>query len=576
MRHFALIAALALPGILFPAAEPEQLAGEKEEAKQPQSRPTAVEPEQGGAVSLTRSTKAAPSFELPEFVITGSGARKAVGTRPDLNVWMDTSGGIKASPGEEDASKNQLGAQGARQAMEALSETARPSYGQLRALYGLSNTFLGEAFFGQELGGFYYLLQGENGFSDGGPVESLPTINQSGRMGVLARGGWRLGAGRQLSGEAFARRRTRMWTSNPAPAPRLEREWQGGRLRWEGSPSDKVRHSLQASVDRSQALLPGLGTAYVESLISLKGSFEGLLETRHSRTRLRAEAYVSDLCQDNGARVPLLAGAWFMAGFEPWKGAKLGLGLSLDSASGGGLSALLVAPRGEFEQRLGGGFSAWARFAPGLSLPTFAGPEGLFSQDPALPSRLTLPSLDQYQVAAGLGAQLGPNIGLEIKAHARQNEDAWQLDDPLAAGLWTTFNVRRSRRVGVELSESSPLGGGFSQSLGLGWQNLELLDNPALLPTFAPALKGSASLGWMGEGLRAEVKASYVGSREGRALGGMSLPAYADLGASLEYEINASFSLLAEASNLLSQKVAEFPGYPEPSPSAGLGIKYQF
>src|SRR5688572_16543684 len=107
-----MLAALALRAEGAPgadAASADELAGEQESIQRPLARPTLSEPDAGGTVTLSRSAQgaASPSFELPEFVITGGGERKASSRRPDLSTWMDTSGGIKASPSEDEASKGQ-------------------------------------------------------------------------------------------------------------------------------------------------------------------------------------------------------------------------------------------------------------------------------------------------------------------------------------------------------------------------------------------------------------------------------------------------------------------------------------
>ena len=568
------LAALLLGSSL--AAAEDELAGEKESVSRPVAKPTMAEPEQGGPITLSRSAKGAqaPSFELPEFVITGGGERKAVSRRPDLSVWMDTSGGIKASPSENEASKSQVGSQAGRQTLGNVTESARPAYGQARVLYGLANTLEADAFYGQEYQQLYYLLQASHGSSDGGPA-GIPTIaiNQ-GREDLLgAHGGWRASDGSQLGVEVGGHWRDRLLTRSPLPAPRMERSLYQGALTWEGPPSASIRHSLRFSADKAQALLPGLGDVYDEGLLKLEADLEKELLTRSSRTVLQAHLYLGQLDQQQGSRVSLLSGGWLMARMDAWAGGRLSLGISLDSVSGGA-DGLLVAPRVEFEQRLGQGLGAWVRFAPGMGLSTLS--EGLFDKDPALPGINAKPEKDSVNLEAGLSAALPGQVALELKGSLKQNEDALFLADPRSQGLWRSVNVRGSQRNALELSEKAPLGEEFSEEIKLGWQSVQLLDSLGLAATFSPALQAEAWLRWKREPWTAALGGAYVSDREGRLAGGDTLPAYIDLRLSGGYAVNDSFSLIAEARNLLSQRVQEFSGYASPAPFAGAGAEFKF
>jgi hypothetical protein len=234
----------------------------------------------------------------------------------------------------------------------------------------------------------------------------------------------------------------------------------------------------------------------------------------------------------------------------------------------------LVAPRIEFEQRLGLGLGAWLRYGPRLSLPSLH--NGLFEQDAALPGIRNRPSRESVNAEAGLSASLPWQLGLELKGFLVQNEDANFLDDPAGIGLWRMTNVRGSRRGGVELGLRLPLEGGYSLDGSLAWQHAELIDSLGQQATFVPALKAGAWLSWKGAPYSAAIGVAHLSERQGRLAGGDTLPAYTDLRARAAYDWNESVSLLFEASNLLSQRVQEFSGYAEASPYLGGGLEYRF
>ena len=288
-------------------------------------------------MSLTRSGGAdlAPSFVLPGG--RGHRQRRAQGSpraAPELSVMLDTSGGIKANPSEQDASKNQLGAVGLRQSFENVTQTSLPAYGEVRALYGWDNTFEGDAFWGQELKNSYYLLEGNHDFSDGGssPIP-VKAINQGSDSGLFARGGYRQDAGQQWSGELSGRWRDRLWTLSSLPEPRLSRSIYDASLAYQSAPQDPIKQTYKLAASDAEAILPGLGTAYSEGIFGLSADLEKEFLTRQSRTVLLGSLYARNLDQDHGARSAWLAGGWLMARLEPWSGASLGLGLSMDSIS---------------------------------------------------------------------------------------------------------------------------------------------------------------------------------------------------------------------------------------------------
>lgn len=352
------------------AATDEELAGENDLTPTPAVKPTSEAPDENAPISLSPSTSGAqkPSFELPTFVITGGGEHKAVAARQSLSPWMDTSGGIKTSPSDRGASKSQVGAQAQRQTFEDLTETSIPSYGQLHLLYGLQNTLEAGAFYGQEIGPFYYLLQGEHDSSDGGP-SGVPvhTLDQNDQTELEGRGGWREGDGSQWGVDLDAHQRDRLFTFSDLPNPLISRSLDRESMNWDSPNNAGTRLDLRLDADQGTVLLPGQGTVYEEDALKLEGNLESEVLTRESRTLLELNFYAGQLDQDRGAQASYPAGARFMARFDMWSGAKLGLGLSFDSYSGG-LSAYSLAPQAEFEQRLGGGWGIWLRFDPGLDL----------------------------------------------------------------------------------------------------------------------------------------------------------------------------------------------------------------
>lgn len=554
----------------------DELAGEQEAIQRPKARPTLSEPDAGGTVTLSRSSAGSgqPTFELPEFVITGGGERKAASRRPDLSTWMDTSGGLKASPSEDEASKSQVGSQAGRLSLGAVSETSRPAYGQARLLYGLANTLDADVFYGAERGPLYYFMRAGHSSTDGGPAAiPVKSINQSRQDLASLRGGWRFDDGATLGLELDGRWRDRLMTRNPSPAPRMERSQLAATLNWEGGPASALNQRARLYLDKAQVILPGRGTAYVEENVALTLDAEKDLMTRQSRTLVMGHAYVHDLCQLAGDRVVIFAGGWLTARFDTWSGARLSLGLGLDTASGG-IDAFLLAPRVEFEQRLGLGLGVWARFAPRLSLPRLE--NGLFEKDPALPGTRNRPSRESINLEAGLSAALPRQLSLEIKGLLTQNEDGNFLDDPAGIGLWTATHVRGSRRSGAELALRAPLSEMLAARISMRWQQVELIDSPGLVATFAPSLEAEAWLEWKNGPVSAAVGAIFIEQRQGRLAGGDLMPATTDLRARAAYELNQWLSLVAEGRNLLSQQVQEFSGYADPSPYVGAGAELRF
>ncbi|HXC62970.1 MAG TPA: hypothetical protein VNZ67_01370, partial [bacterium] len=215
------LAAYSSVALAAPTPTPETLAGEDRAA--PTAQPTPAGDE-SGPVSATRAAQAASAFSLPAFVVTGSGERKALASRDDRDQNLDTSGGLKASPGEQGQGKDQREAQASRELPQASTYTPRPAYGQLTVAYGLANTFRAEALAGGDSGPWFGWLLGRGDFSDGGPASAnARTLDQRRDAGLDLHGGWAgSGAGTFELGLRGDWRGAR-WADSALPEPWLDR-----------------------------------------------------------------------------------------------------------------------------------------------------------------------------------------------------------------------------------------------------------------------------------------------------------------------------------------------------------------
>ncbi len=569
----------ALLALLSPLAwaGTEELAGEADKVSRPQAKPTAEEQEDGSLAGVSRAARSAikPNFELPEFVILGGGEQKAGARREGLAHWLDTSGSGRANPDEADANKNQLGAQTSKLNLQGVSETARPSRGELRAVYGWANTFAGHALFGIEGEKGWFTGFFEQSFSDGGDAgQLLPVINQS-----LARH-LRLSAGTRLSSSLEARvdlnhgQRQHMITVSSLPAPRLTRDANGVELVLDGNWSRDGLWRARLGASKGQVLLPGWGVAYDEQLLDLGVDLQGEWRGKLSRAGWTSSVEYRSLAQEQlGFQRNLSFGlAKASLRLYPWRDGQISVGLRLDMVQGA-LSEFSVSPWAYFEQALGPGLSIWGDFSPGLGLATL---NGDFEADAVLPNASLKLQKGRLKLESGLRLALAGPLWLEASGFVDQNDDAAMLEALPGSGLWTRVNQRQSFSSGVRAGIKARAKGDIELRALLQYQQASLPDSLGLQASFQPSLSGEASAGKTWGDLSLSLNGRYVGERYANLAGSLMAAAYFDLGAELTYSMSESLTLLAEGRNLAFQRVIDFPGYAEASPFAGLGLQFNF
>jgi hypothetical protein len=578
--------------VAVPVADPtaEALAGEDRAA--PTAQPTPAGDE-SGPVSAPRSAQAASSFSLPAFVVTGSGERKALASRDDRDQSLDTSGGLKASPGEQGQGKDQREAQASRELPQASSYTARPEYGQLRLAYGLANTFRAEALAGGASGPWFGWLQGRGDFSDGGPASTQArTLDQSRMAGLGLHAGWRPSDEEALELGLRGDWRAARWADSALPEPWLDRDRASADLDWMGRALGADWRATLAD-DQASLRLPGLGQAWVEQEqgvgLNLAKAVNGhtggtLLEggVDVSSLRLQSLASVRDLWQGR---------AWLQSRFEAWSGSRLGLGLQLDLV-GGDAQSMLLGPRLNFDQRLWRGLGLHVAFGTGLtvsrlsalgsvqgrSLEPAAGPgqdPDVFDQDPRVPTLGLDPQRSVANATAGLDWEAWPGLTLDLGGFLRQDESAFLPDDPGRTGLWSDSLVGGLTVEGLRLKQRWEHGAWW-QRLDLQWQQTQLSDRPGWSPTFMPDFSGVLGLGAALGAWQGEVSLAVLGPRAAYLQGGPGLASSWDLGARVTREVSDWLSAFVEGRNLLGSPVQAYLDYPDPSPYVGLGVELRF
>ena len=397
-------------------SKPEALAGEDDKAV-PTAVPTPAA-DSRGPLSVTRSAQAASAFHLPDFVVTGSGERKAMARRDGQDPsGLDTSGGLKTSPGEKGAGKDQLEAKAERSAPEERSFTAKNSDGWLRAAYGLANTGSLDAYYGRSDGPWAWSLQGGAHGTDGGAVPAGEDLAQ--RRDEALQGGlsYALGELSRLDLQVDGQARSRRWSKAPIANAWLERDslhasgqWQG---EWEGSAL-----SFQASGAKASARLPVFGTAYTEEGGSFALSGEKTLSGRTGQTTLLLDASAEAFSQrTNGQRQRLLWKGGLKSRFEPFNRARLTLGVGVDAISGDD-NELLIGPRFQWQQRLSPAWAWEASFSTGLQLSRLRGEA--WTQDARTPDPLLGASRQVGDLEALLLWQAAPGFSLEARAFGKQ------------------------------------------------------------------------------------------------------------------------------------------------------------
>jgi hypothetical protein len=601
MRILALGLILALPvsqaratgqaaPALAAAPTPEALAGEDRAV--PTAQPTPAGDE-SGPVSATRAAQAASSFSLPAFVVTGSGERKALASRDDRDQALDTSGGLKASPGEQGQGKDQREAQASRELPQADSVTARPEYGQLLLAYGLANTFRAEALAGGNSGPWFGWLQGQGDFSDGGPASAnARSLDQSRNAGLDLHAGWRPSEDEAVELGLRGDWRAARWTDSALPEAWLDRDRAAADLAWMGQALGADWRATVAD-DQASLRLPGLGQAWSEQETGLGLNLSKAVNGHTGGTVLEAGVDASSLrLQSLASSRSLWQGrAWLQSRFEAWSGSRLGLGLQLDLV-GGDAQSMLLGPRINFDQRLWRGLGLHAAFGTGLTvsrlsalgsvqgqaLEPAAGPgqdADAFDQDPRVPTLGLDPQRSVANATAGLDWEAWPGLTLDLGGFLRQDESAFLPDDPGRVGLWSDSLVGGLRVQGLRLKQRWEHGGWW-QRLDFQWQQSQLLDRPGWSATLMPDVSGVLGLGARQGPWTGELTLAMLGPRAAYLQGGPGLAASWDLGARISRELSDWLSVFVEGRNLLGSPVQAYPDYPDPSPYAGLGATLRF
>jgi hypothetical protein len=556
--------AVAVPALCAPT--PEALAGEDDKAV-PTAQPTAAA-DVRNTVSVTRSAQAAPAFQLPDFVITGSGEHKALARRDGQGAGLDTSGGLRTSPGEKGAGKDQLDARAERSSAEERTYTVRTEDAWVRMAAGLAGSAFLDGYYGRSQGPLAWSLQGGGYNTDGGPV--APGLSLAQRRDGALKGG--LSYSSQGHGlfemQAMGEGRSRRWTRALQADAWSERDRFEVLGAWAGEGV-----GLEASGGRASARLGGLGSIYSEEGGSLGLHAEKIFSGHSDQDTLLGDLSAEALSQrGSGQRQLALWKADFRSRFEPFKHAKLTLGLGLDAVTGDA-NEILLGPRLEWQQRLSPAWGWNARFSSGLDISRLR--SAAWSQDYRLPDPHLPVSRRVADIQAGLQWQAASSLGLEASAFAKQNEGYYLPDDPGRSGLWLDVPVRNYREIGLGAKERWQKTG-YWQELELRFLRPEVSDLPGATATFAPAWTGKASLGGEQGAWHARLAVEARSEMEAVLHGGWTLPAAAILSAELGRHVTPALDVFVEGKNLTLAPWGDAPDYPEASPYAGLGLEYSF
>lgn len=569
LRLLLLLLALT-PGLRAASAPDDKLAGEDDKAV-----PTAVPTPQGderGPIQVTRTSQAASSFDLPAFVVTGGGERQSLARRKDLGGRLDTSGGFKTSPGEEGAGKDQLESQGGRESLESVTSSSQPFVGGLRLSGGYQPGYAASGYLAQEMGPWFWTLNGDAGGSEGGPKQPNmrdPALRDA--QSLHARAGWRGEDGWTLSGfgnGAYASAVPQPYLSGQTAALKrsamdggldaqgrwlgvdLSGRLQGGAYGAQAPGGDLSEDQAGLDLELSHRFNGHTGSALLEGALKVDSSSMAWAGARRSRTLLRGS---------------------LISRFQAFKGDRLGLGLVLDAVSGDDQSFQL-GPLLRLEQRLGGGFSLKASLDSGLRLSRLMdGAEPLqpwHAPDPSLkPARLALDG------AADLAWALGP-LRLGLGAYMQQGED-WFLPQSSALSVLAVDKaVRGWRLLGLRVQQAWQQGD-WSQTASFKVQRAELPDLP-WMATYVPNWAGDLGAAYRHGPWKASLKLELLGARQAAPDGSLPLDPSADLSALCAYDLGPAWTLFAEGRNLTAQTVQAAPAYPDAAPYAGLGVEFRF
>ncbi len=485
---------------------------------------------------------------------------------------MDTSGGLRTSPGEKGAGKDQLATKAERSSVEDKTYTVRADDAWLRAAYGLADTASLDGYLGRASGPWAWSLQGAAHNTDGGPV--TPGLDLAQARNAALKGDLSFDNGSsglweaQLNGEG----RSLRWTHAPSADDWLQRERQQAFAGWSGKLAG-AGIDLKASGERASLRLPGLGTAYSEEGGGLDLGLEKTLYGLTGQSTISADASLESLSQRaQGQRQLLLWKGSLLSRFEPFDRARLTLGLGLDAVSGDA-SSLLLGPRLEWQQRFSPAWGFRASFTSGIDISRLGTDE--WDQDQRLPDPRLPVSRRTADASAGLQWQGSRGLGLEVGVFSKQNEGYFLPDDPGHAGLWQDTAVLDYRRSGVEAAQRWEHGGWW-QELKARYTSYELSDLPGATPTFAPAWTGRLAVGgrdglWHGE-LALDAHSDEASSLRN----GGTLPAAASLSAQIDYDLTQALTVFAEGRNLTAAPWGQAPDYPDPAPYVGLGLEFDF
>jgi hypothetical protein len=565
-----LLLLLTLVPRLQAAGADEKLAGEDSAA--PTAVPTPAGDERGPILHLSRTAQAAPSFDLPAFVVTGSGERQALARREELAGDLDTSGGLKTSPGEQGAGKDQLEAQGGRESLEAVSGTSKPFVGGLRLSGGYQPTYAGSGYLAQELGAWSWSLDGQADSTQGGAITAPmkdPALRDG--AGLNARAGWRGEDGKAVNAfvhGAYASRAPEPYLAGETAA--LKRgQWDGGL----DAQADFGLLGLRARARGGQASAFLFGTDATEDLAGLDLSLSRRFSGRTGSAFLQLDLGVdsSSLASAADRRTRQILTAALTSHFEAGNRTHLALGLGLDAALGDD-QAMQLGPRVQWEQRLGGGLSLQAGLNSGLRLSRLQeGPDGLQPwrvPDASLkPARLTLDG------KAELHWHGGP-WSASVGGFMQQGEDWFQAQSLSTTTLALDSAVRGWRLLGLTAGAAWQRGAWRAEAKGL-WQRAELPDLPALA-TFLPGWSAEGTLAYAPGPWSAQLSLLWTGPRQAAADGSLPMDPAADLRARVAYDLNEAWSFYAEGRDLAGQSVQPAPYYPDPAPYVGLGVEYRF
>lgn len=569
LRLLCLLLALA-PSLRAASAPDDKLAGEDDKAV-----PTAVPTPQGderGPMQVTRTSQAASSFDLPAFVVTGGGERQSLARRKDLGGRLDTSGGFKTSPGEQGAGKDQLESQGGRESLDSVSSTSQPFVGGLRLSGGYQPSYAASGYLAQELGPWFWTLNGDAASSEGGPKQSNmrdPALRDA--EGLHARAGWRGEDGWAISGfgdGAYASAVPQPYFSGQTAALKrsamnggldaqgrslgldLSARLQGGAYGAQVPGGDLNEDQTGLDLEISHRFNGHTGSALLEGALKVDSSSMTWGAARRSRTLLRGS---------------------LISRFQAFKGNRLGLGLAVDAVTGDDQSFQL-GPLLRLEQRLGAGFSLKASLDSGLRLSRLMdGAEALqpwHVPDPSLkPAHLALDG------AVDLAWASGP-WRLSMGAYSQQGEDWFLPQSNSLSVLAVDKAVRGWRLLGLRAQQAWQQGD-WSQTASFKVQRAELPDLP-WMATYVPNWAGTLGAAYRHGPWQASLKLELLGARQAAPDGSLPLDPSADLSAYGSYDFGPAWTLFVEGRNLASQTVQAAPAYPDAAPYVGLGVELRF